>query len=158
MKRNLNTKVKRAFYPWLAASLLCMVVIFFFSSQNAEESSKYSGGLTRGLFQTIFRWFNIDGTDSLFEMLELIIRKASHLLIFLTLGVCSSSTIRQVTGDRRKVFWISLCWSSFYAATDEFHQYFVPGRACMWQDWLIDTVGALIGIGVAMGVARMRNK
>ena len=43
-------------------------------------------------------------------------------------------------------FAISLIWCSLYAASDELHQYFVPGRAGMWQDWLLDTAGALFGI------------
>ena len=31
-------------------------------------------------------------------------------------------------------------------ATDEIHQYLVPGRACMFTDVCIDSVGALLGI------------
>ena len=35
--------------------------------------------------------------------------------------------------------------SSIYAATDEIHQIFVPGRACRVLDWGIDTGGAALG-------------
>ena len=36
--------------------------------------------------------------------------------------------------------------AALYAATDELHQYFVPGRACMFTDVCIDSFGALLGI------------
>lgn len=34
---------------------------------------------------------------------------------------------------------------SLYGASDEFHQYFVPGRSCDPADWAADTLGALAG-------------
>lgn len=35
-------------------------------------------------------------------------------------------------------------FASFYAATDEIHQYFVPMRSCDFWDWCADTTGALL--------------
>jgi VanZ family protein len=35
--------------------------------------------------------------------------------------------------------------ASLYGMTDEAHQLFVPFRESSWQDWLADTVGAVIG-------------
>jgi VanZ family protein len=34
------------------------------------------------------------------------------------------------------------------AMLDEFHQLFVPGRGAQVKDVIIDTVGAIVGIGV----------
>ena len=36
-----------------------------------------------------------------------------------------------------------------YGITDEVHQYFVPGRMGIWQDWVADAVGALLGAWLA---------
>ena len=36
--------------------------------------------------------------------------------------------------------------SSVYAATDEFHQWFTPGRQASALDWVADTVGAVLGV------------
>ena len=36
--------------------------------------------------------------------------------------------------------------TSLYAASDEFHQLFVPGRAGLVSDALIDSLGALLGV------------
>ena len=44
---------------------------------------------------------------------------------------------------------ISLAFCAFYAGTDEFHQRFVPGRAGVFRDALLDTAGAAVGIGLA---------
>jgi UDP-2,3-diacylglucosamine pyrophosphatase LpxH/VanZ family protein len=37
---------------------------------------------------------------------------------------------------------------SAYGATDEWHQYFVPGRSCEFGDWVADTLGGAFGIFV----------
>ena len=49
-----------------------------------------------------------------------------------------------------RVFLVSLLWCSAYGALDELHQSFVPGRSMRWQDWVIDTVGAVVGIVVVL--------
>lgn len=43
--------------------------------------------------------------------------------------------------------------SALYAATDEFHQMFVPGRACLATDVLIDSAGAAVGIALLLAIA-----
>jgi len=37
-----------------------------------------------------------------------------------------------------------LCFA--YAVSDEFHQYFVPGRGPRWGDVMLDSFGAALGI------------
>jgi len=51
---------------------------------------------------------------------------------------------------------LAAAMASIYGITDEFHQYFVPGRAAVWQDWAADTVGAVIGVGAVWLYTRMR--
>ena len=48
--------------------------------------------------------------------------------------------------------------ASAYAATDEWHQSFVPGRTADLHDWYADAIGALIGAGGcwAWGIIRSR--
>ena len=47
----------------------------------------------------------------------------------------------------------SFAFSAFYAASDEFHQLFVPGRAGLFSDVLIDSCGAALGSALAALVA-----
>ena len=44
----------------------------------------------------------------------------------------------------RPIIAIIICYS--YAAIDEFHQYFVPGRAGRFTDTLIDAIGFVTAI------------
>lgn len=40
-----------------------------------------------------------------------------------------------------------------FAASDEFHQYFVDGRSCDFYDWVADTIGLALSLAV---VQRMK--
>ncbi|MFT3836061.1 MAG: VanZ family protein [Myxococcaceae bacterium] len=40
---------------------------------------------------------------------------------------------------------IALALGALYGVSDEFHQYFVPGRSSDWRDALADTVGSTLG-------------
>lgn len=44
------------------------------------------------------------------------------------------------------VIVIAVVIASAYGVTDEFHQYFVPGRMSDPVDWVVDTAGALCGV------------
>lgn len=47
--------------------------------------------------------------------------------------------------------------AAFYAVTDEFHQLFVPGRACDPADWVVDVSAAMLAALIGWLVLR-RNK
>ena len=47
---------------------------------------------------------------------------------------------------------------SAYAATDEFHQLFVPGRSGQMTDVMIDSVGCLIGCLVTCLILHLVRK
>ena len=44
-----------------------------------------------------------------------------------------------------------------YGASDEFHQYFVPGRSCDFFDWLADVLGALFAISILLFFEKLAN-
>jgi VanZ family protein len=46
---------------------------------------------------------------------------------------------------------------SAYGASDEWHQSFVPGRSTELEDWIADTIGAGLGIGLYAGWSRYRR-
>ena len=62
--------------------------------------------------------------------------------------ILSSLITIALTGGKLKakqVILIAVIIASLYAASDELHQYFVPGRHSDPMDWLTDTAGALLG-------------
>lgn len=49
--------------------------------------------------------------------------------------------------------------ASVYGVTDEFHQWFVPGRSAEVADWIADTLGAATALGLAMqGAILLRSR
>ncbi len=111
----------------------CMATIFYFSSRTADESSKQSGFFA----QLITKIFGISGFS------DFVIRKFAHFCEFAGLGLLFAIAFQMQTGKTKTPTAI-IC-ASVYAATDEIHQIFVPGRACRALDWGIDTCGAALG-------------
>ena len=53
----------------------------------------------------------------------------------------------------RTVWWWAVV-ASLYGATDELHQSFIPGRSADILDWLADSAGAVLFVGVWLQVRR----
>lgn len=58
----------------------------------------------------------------------------------------------------RKAALVAWGCAALYAATDEFHQLFVPGRAGLFTDVLIDATGAAIGLLVAGSIIALAKR
>lgn len=137
---------------WLPAILL-MVAIFYFSSQPAEVSSDLSGGISYRIVQLVR---DISGKDwsqedmlLLAERMDFPVRKLAHLTEYALLGAALSLGV--IYGShwsrysRKWQYFLIQAAGSLYAASDEIHQLFVPGRAGQARDVLIDSIGVLIG-------------
>jgi VanZ family protein len=77
---------------------------------------------------------------------DVILRKLAHTAEYALLGALVYRATRNVPA--------AVLLSSAYAVTDEIHQTFVSGRHGSPVDWLIDTAGVLIGVGIAARVWR----
>lgn len=84
------------------------------------------------------------GVDHL--LLELLVRKSGHVLIFACLGL-GLRLMRLPWG------WL-LFLGLFWGVLDEFHQTFTSGREGSVLDVLIDFVGVLLGAGLGTGLLR----
>lgn len=81
--------------------------------------------------------------------------KTAHFLAYGLLGALVLRAIARarftgVTGRTALAAWLV---SVVYGASDEFHQWFVPGRTPAADDWVADVVGAAVSIGLLMVVA-----
>ncbi len=133
---------------WLAVAV-CMAVIFSFSMENGVESAESSGGFIRTLleqFDTNFSKLSYEEQRAIIESHDHFIRKLAHFSIYALLGVLVSSTLSTYAMDFGKTALFSVAICAIYAISDEIHQYFVPGRACMIRDMLLDTSGSICGI------------
>ena len=169
--RNAARLLTAVSFAALALAAAAAVFIFVMSSDPAPESDARSGRL-------IILLIRIAGKDpgsmapaeleKLTESLSLTVRKAAHFLEFFALGAFSSShalaaglsyVIRRPGGydgiaqTWRRVYIpgavSAAVFSLLYAASDEFHQTFVPGRSGALADVIIDFAGSSAGIAAA---------
>jgi VanZ family protein len=102
---------------WFPA-LFIMLVIYVFSSQPGERLPNF-----------------LDWDD--------IVKKTSHVVIY---GLLALSYLRLFKDDN-KYYWLAWIMTLLYAATDEFHQSFVPHRTAAVFDILVfDNLGAAIAL------------
>ena len=137
---------QRMKYAALAFTLGLMALIFYFSGQPAADSYKLSETVTEtvqtdGISFLLPLWFDA-------ENFHANLRKWAHVAIFAALGAGMALTVHnwlpRLTLRRQGMQAAVLC--VLYAASDELHQYFVPGRSCEVRDVALDVLGALAGI------------
>ncbi len=71
--------------------------------------------------------------------------KTAHFIVYGVLGFLFARAFRIHLYKMRWVLLFAFLSASLYGASDELHQYFVPGRQCDVYDWLADTIGAFLG-------------
>lgn len=74
--------------------------------------------------------------------------KLYHAGAYFLMGLFAWRCFLHFNADFRKQLSASLVFCSFYGVTDEWHQYFVPGRSPSAGDWLADTIGAAVAVGI----------
>lgn len=131
----------------LIATLCWMGAIFCFSAQPGDISSDTSGAV----MQIIKAFFNFlyKGNPPAFVRDYIIgnghlVRKAGHVFEYLVLGALVISLVKRIATGR--LFLISALICLLYAASDEFHQFFVLGRSCQLTDVMLDFAAAVAGI------------
>lgn len=152
--------------------MLLMIMIFYFSSQEASASTETSTSLGRGIIlvkaSILGEELSTDEIERQALLIDHVVRKTAHateymmLGMFVSLGMAKSAIYSLGGGDieaeklekpnktagykKLKLYLISLAIAVLYASSDEFHQYFVPGRSAQITDVMIDSAGALAGV------------
>jgi len=133
-----------------------MGVIFYLSHQQAVESNSLSTGITERIVAIIERvTFGVEIDLVHFNHL---IRKSAHFFAYLVLGVLVSNALNSHGYAGFKLFWVAMVICVLYAISDEVHQLFVPGRAGQVRDVLIDSAGAVVGIGGFLAVLGLSGR
>jgi VanZ family protein len=68
-----------------------------------------------------------------------------HFIEYVGLGflVITALRSRKARGD---VILLSIAVAALYGASDELHQYFIPGRVADFRDFLFDSLGSAAGV------------
>ena len=145
----------RDWFRW-GLVIVWMSGIFLLSHQRASESSELSRIITKLLYSVAYRIFPQIDFD--FTTLSFIVRKAAHFIAYLILGclVMNGFIDKKIPATKWLGWALVVC--VLYAVSDEIHQLYVPGRAGQVRDVFIDSVGALMGIGLYFGMSRRRRE
>ena len=141
---------KRQIFTILA--ILWMAAIFFFSSRDADQStleSNRAGMLLGHCFVQGFDSWPEERQIAFAQKIDHPVRKTAHASEYALLGLLLFGAMAGKTRMRILYSWAA---SSCYAATDEIHQLFVPGRSAQFTDVCIDSAGASLGILLAAGI------
>jgi len=140
---------------WLPLAIWMFVI--FSASADAQSTAR-----TSRFLEPFLRWFNPNISAESVDIVRLLIRKAAHMAEYALLAWLAWRAWRQPRrNDARPWSWrpaaAALGVAILYAATDEFHQTFVPNRTGSVKDVAIDTTGALLGLGIVRLCYRTRT-
>jgi len=146
-----------------ATVILWLLVIFSLSSQPGTKSNDLSKSVTKQIIKATGKVIvpntaintAIKPRKNLINKLNNLFRKYAHGVVYLVLGmlVINAFAVSEIRGC--KAFIFSLIFCLIYAASDEIHQLFVPGRGAKETDVLIDALGAVIGMLVYNIICRL---
>ncbi|MBQ5883021.1 MAG: VanZ family protein [Clostridia bacterium] len=126
---------KAYFYISLIIVFALFILIFCLSHEDGKESTE-----TSGWFTTLLNFLLP------FPVTENIVRTLAHFSEFACLSFFMNNLF---VSKKEKLCPVIACTLSFiYAITDEIHQIFVPGRACQFQDMMVDLAGIISGMAV----------
>lgn len=141
-----------------------MAVIFGFSACPADESAKMSLSVGKWIGETFvpeYDDWDVKKQEKFAERIDYPVRKCAHASEYAVLGLLLASLALSWDAEKkeRQAFpwkWIGTAALTgvCYAASDEFHQLFVPGRSCQFTDVLIDSGGLFIGMALILMAAR----
>ena len=154
-----SNKLKKYRFFLCFCALIIMTVIFLFSAQPSAQRTNTSDSTTIFIAKIFIRDFK-SLTDyekyNLVHTLNIFVRKGAHFSIYMLLSVFVTLFFLSYKKIKLKnVFLYTILFCVVYAATDELHQYFVPGRSCQITDVMIDGCGAIFGFVVLIGITKI---
>lgn len=133
------SQTSRLLSLWLPV-IAWMTLIFLLSHQDKEESQGIGD-----FFVMIFEFLRLDPLQMEAWGVPHLIRKCAHVFEYCVLFLLMHRLIHHYH-PKPASLWYSLAICAFYAATDEYHQTFIPGRAGQLADVGIDTFGATLAL------------
>ena len=134
---------------WLPVSIwLGLIVIGSTDLMSAEHTSRIIG--------PVLRSFNPDISAETIAQIQFVVRKTAHVMEYAILAALLWRGLRAgVRWQTRMLRLFIAVWfvCAVFAASDEFHQSFVPSRTASPIDVMIDIFGALIGLVICVFVA-----
>jgi VanZ family protein len=132
----------RSFLKYWLPLIAWMLLIFAGSTDalSAEQTSRF--------LVPFLRWLDPQISVATIATIHFALRKLGHLTEYGVFAALLWRAMRGTLRSRRSVAIAALVFivSAMFAASDEFHQSFVPTRTASSSDVLIDMCGAILGL------------
>ena len=127
---------------YIILSVIWMVIIFLFSNTPADTSADTSKGLIYDVVSIYEKVFN-KNIDKVYicEKLDHPVRKLAHFTLYYILSFFIYHVFLYSRINWKKLVTFIICL--LYSISDEIHQIFIPGRAGMFSDVVIDCLGVI---------------
>lgn len=148
MKKTIRRPLWAVILCWTLC-FACMIFIFSMSSQKADDSKRSSGNTIRFFLRIFVGDFDSlpqAEQDEMIENWQHIARKGAHFTVYMVLGALFCQAYYGFTDKGGFLIPASVLSAALFAASDELHQLFVPGRSGEIADIALDSGGALLGV------------
>ena len=128
------------------APLVLWMAVIFWASSDAESGRRGSR-----LLGPLLRWLMPGASSATLDEVIFLVRKLAHVSEYAVLAVLACRLFRvwpgpSASGGLSRPSLMAWGFCVLYAASDEWHQSFVPTRVGTLWDVLIDAVGAGLGL------------
>ena len=135
-----------------AAAVLWMIVICSFSAKVSEDSEEMSRSVGMLIGKAVIKEYKEwpgKRQAAFAAKIDYPVRKAAHASEYAILGILLTGAILDIRKPWKRQLPACFLIGAAYAASDEFHQLFVPGRSGQIRDVMIDSAGVAAGIILA---------
>ncbi|MBE9389181.1 VanZ family protein [Vagococcus salmoninarum] len=153
---------------YLGIAIGMMAILFVASSQTYEQQSQVSllekllkNQPFKEFFGTIS--FNYGGSpvslasSGYYQFVEFFIRKGAHFISYFIIGGSLFLGLQPRLKQLSLTALISWLAATGYAGLDESHQLLTGGRSALFQDVMLDSLGALTAISLCLVVSIFRK-
>lgn len=153
-------KPMRSQFPFFAVAPLLAWMAFIFLMSTGVGGAVHTNSALDTFLAHYFPQWNRTLTWAQRDALHFYLRKTAHVTEYAVLGVLAVRALRglrplSAPRDLLRGAWV---FATCYAATDEFHQIFVPGRTAKVTDVMLDSAGAAFGAGLMAWAAHRRRQ
>ena len=137
--------------------VFCWMTLIFMASTDMLSAAH-----TSRVIEPIVLYFFPHISPHALDWVHFGVRKGAHLTEYAILGILLWRAVPERKSNPFVADWwragVSLFVATFYAATDEYHQSFVPSRGPSVHDVLIDACGAAIALTIICVANRQRSR
>ena len=83
--------------------------------------------------------------------------KLAHFVEYFILGILIFRSLSTGSLPIRRLLLLTLLYGTVFAAIDEAHQLFIPGRFATWTDFLADSLGIILSLPFGVWLRKVKE-